>query len=381
MTTRHLLSRLILPLALLALTAAILSCAPVETGPRIWIDWPRDGHQVEAGTPLTVICHAYARDGLAEVQLTVNGEPYQLVAPAQAGEKFVEISLEWVATQPGDYLLSLTSFDMNGETSIPASVSVTVPGEAPGLILTPPMVTTPLTPTLEGPSVTPPAEIPTATTTPVTPTPTGTSTPTGTPRPPTATPPPPPPTIVSFEANPPSVELGQCTTLSWAAEGVISSVWLDEEGVGDHDSSQRCPQATTTYILRAVGPGGETTATLQVPVTEPPTHTPSPTPDTEGPPAPALVSPTGGVVLDCEPVTLDWNPVNDPSGIGTYYVKWEREVTEGNWQSLGGQATTATEVTISLGCGISYRWSVMAEDGAGNPGAWASWAEFGVTFG
>lgn len=373
MNAKRLLSRVILPLTVLALTAGILSCAPVQAGPRVWIDWPRDGHQVEVGTPLTVICHAYARDGLAEVQLTVNGEPYQLVAPAQAGEKFVEISLEWVPSEPGDYLLSLTSFDMNGETSIPASVSVTVPGEAATPVLTP----THITGTLPSPETPlPPTQAPLPPTATPPPPPTATPPPTGMAQPPTATPPPPPPTIVSFAANPPSVELGQCTTLTWAVEGVISSVWLDGEGVGDHDSRQRCPDAATSYTLRAQGPGGEVTASLTVQVTQP-----SPTPDNQGPPAPALVSPTGGDTLGCGPVTLDWNPVSDPSGIGTYYVKWEREVTPGNWQSLGGQATTGTQVTISLDCGISYRWSVMAEDGAGNPGPWASWAEFGVTFG
>ncbi len=366
MNAKRLLSRVILPLAVLALTAGILSCAPVQAGPRVWIDWPREGHRMEAGTTLTIICHAYAREGVAEVQLAVNGAAYLLDTPAAAGEQFIELSLEWVPSEPGDYLLSVTAFDMTGEPSLPASVSVTVPGEAATPVLTP----TEIAPTAPAGETPPP---PTETPLPPTPTPPPS---TGTPQPPTATPPPPLPTIVSFTANPPSVGAGQCTTLSWAVEGVISSVWLDGEGVGDHDSRQRCPDAATSYTLRAQGPGGEVTASVTVQVTQP-----SPPPDNQGPPAPALVSPTGGVMLDCEPVTLDWNPVSDPSGIGTYYVKWEREVTPGNWQSLGGQATTGTQVTISLDCGISYRWSVMAEDGAGNPGPWAGWAEFGVTFG
>jgi len=51
------LSRMILPLGPLALTSAILYCAPVETGPRAWIDWPLHGHEVEPGTTVTVISH------------------------------------------------------------------------------------------------------------------------------------------------------------------------------------------------------------------------------------------------------------------------------------------------------------------------------------
>jgi hypothetical protein len=377
-TTRHLLSRLILPLTFLALTAAILSCAPVESGPRAWIDWPRDGYRIEPGTTLSLICHAYAEEGVAEVRLAVGPEPYDLGQPVQPGEKFVQMTMEWERTEPGDYLLSVTAFDMTSESSNPAHVTITVTGEEPSLILTPPVVTTPLTPTLEGPSVTPPAEIPTATTTPVTPTPTGTSTPAG-------TPPPPPPTIVSFEANPASVELGQCTTLSWAAEGVINSVWLDGEGVGDHDSRQRCPQATTAYILRAVGPGGETTATLQVPVTEPPTHTPththtpSPTPDTQGPPAPSQIWPVGGINLLCDApqdvFTLEWASVSDPSGIGRYHIAVQ--VRDGStWKDGKFLISVVTNVTTGLACSNVYRWQVRAVDGADNEGSWSGWAEF-----
>jgi hypothetical protein len=95
--------------------------------------------------------------------------------------------------------------------------------------------------------------------------------PTATTPPPAATPttPPPPPTIVSLQANPVSITEGQTTTISWAVEGVISAVYLDGEGVGDHDSRPRQPQQTTTYTLRAVGPGGETTRDVTVTVTHP----------------------------------------------------------------------------------------------------------------
>ncbi len=40
-----------------------LLCAVVETVPRAWIDWPLDVHEVEPGTTLSLICHAYAREG------------------------------------------------------------------------------------------------------------------------------------------------------------------------------------------------------------------------------------------------------------------------------------------------------------------------------
>jgi len=243
----HRSSMVILPLVLLGLTAGILSCAPVETGPRVWIDFPLEGSQFFPETNVSVTCHAFAPAGVAEVQLAVNGEPYRLAAPTQPGEQFVEVSMEWLATEAGDYVLSVTAFDMTGTATNPDRVMVTVVGEAPGLILSPTAIetTVPPTGTPLPPAETPPpatAVAPTSTLPPAaTPLP-----PTATPPPPTATPPPPPPTIVSFGASPPAVSAGGCTTLSWAVEGVISSVWFDGDGVGDHDSRQTCPDATTT---------------------------------------------------------------------------------------------------------------------------------------
>jgi hypothetical protein len=56
----------ILPLALLGLMTAFPSCSPAETGPRAWIDWPRDGYETDVGTTVTSITQAYGREGVAE---------------------------------------------------------------------------------------------------------------------------------------------------------------------------------------------------------------------------------------------------------------------------------------------------------------------------
>jgi hypothetical protein len=376
----HRSSMAILPLVLLGLTAGLLSCAPVESGPRVWIDFPLEGSQFFPETTVSVTCHAFAREGVAEVQLAVNGEPYRVVAPAQPGEQFVEISMEWLAAESGDYVLSVTAFDVSGAAANPDSVTVTVVGETPRLVISPtaigtgvPRTGTPLPPVETPPPATATVVAPTSTVPP-----TGSpAPPTATPRPPTATPP--PPTIVSFEASPPSVSAGECTTLGWAVEGAVSAVWLDGDGVGDHDSRQRCPDATTTYTLLAEGPGGEDTATVRVKVTAPPS--PTPTADTQGPAAPGGMTPTGGEKQGCGTVSLRWNPVSDPSGINTYYVKVEK--ASGTYKS-GAWTTTETELTIPaawLECGHQYRWAVRAEDGVGNVGPWSAWAEFAVTIG
>jgi hypothetical protein len=155
-------------------------------------------------------------------------------------------------------------------------------------------------------------------------------------------------------------------------EGAVTEVYLDGEGVGGHDSRQRCPDSTTTYTLRALGPGGESTADATVEVTEP-------SPDTQGPPAPSLVSPVGGVNLPCEPpvalYTMEWSAVSDPSGISRYRVgiqRWDGATWVDDKLLLGHD----TNATTQLQCSQRYRWRVMAQDGAGNEGSWSGWEEF-----
>jgi len=247
---------------------ALAACAPSSTqGPTTWLDQPLDGAKLPLG-PQEVTAHASDADGVASLEFYVDDT---LLVRAPAGGGILEhTTVGWNPTVPGVYAVRAWATDSQGNTGPEARASVTV-GELAGSP-TPLPTVQPTTP--EGPTVTPPTETPTATgtatTTPVTPTPTGTSTPTGTPTSTataTSTPTtPPPPTIVSFQANPAQVQEGQCTTLSLAVEGFISEVWLDGEGVRDHDSRDRCPSETTTYTLRAKGPGGEVSESLTVSV-------------------------------------------------------------------------------------------------------------------
>jgi hypothetical protein len=374
MTVRHRSSMVILPLILLGLAASILSCAPAEAGPRAWIDWPPGGFETNVGSSVTLIAHAYAADGVGEVRLEVDRQPYRLVSPDRPGEQFVEVSTEWFAEEPGTYLLSVTAIDVNGQGSNPASVTVSVTGQDPEPVITPgPEQTEPAA------SETPEEAVATTVTTgtPVAPTAT-VPPPTGTSLPPTATPPPPatpqPCGIISFEVNRNQITAGQCVRFSWRVEGSPSAIYFDGEGATSPDSREKCPSATRDFELRANCPRGVDTQSIRVVVIEP-----SPTVDTEGPPAPSLISPTGNAEQSCGAVTLRWHRPDDPSGINTYYVKVEK-VTGA--PKPGGWTTTDTELTIPaawLECGQGYQWSVRAEDGAGNIGPWSTGGSFSVT--
>jgi peptidoglycan-associated lipoprotein len=106
-----------------------------------------------------------------------------------------------------------------------------------------------------------------------------------------ATPPPPPPpppakvepkpaapVISTFEVEPSTIERGQAATLRWAVSGNATSITI-EPGIGAVNASgsrQVFPGATTTYTLRAAGPGGSNSGTATVNVTAPPPPPPPP---------------------------------------------------------------------------------------------------------
>jgi hypothetical protein len=107
---------------------------------------------------------------------------------------------------------------------------------------------------------------------------------------------------------------------------------------------------------------------------ETPPEEPSP------PPAPSPNTPANGAQLGCvAEVSLLWVPLGAPGGSIQYYVKLEREIL-GEWQTVGGWGpTNDKQVTVEVGCGYRYRWTVRAEDGPGNFSDWAPWHEFTVT--
>ncbi len=101
------------------------------------------------------------------------------------------------------------------------------------------------------------------------------------PPPPKSEPAPPPaaaPDISEFSAEPSSIERGQASTLKWAVSNA-NQITIDN-GVGTVQASGSkgvYPNDTTTYTLRATGPGGTLSKTATVTVTVPaPAAAPAP---------------------------------------------------------------------------------------------------------
>ena len=142
------------------------------------------------------------------------------------------------------------------------------------------------------------------------------------------------------------------------------------------------PTATPVATLVPTATPVATLVPTATPVPTPvPTATPVPTPipDTTPPPVPAPVVPADEWVLPCRSSQiLAWTPVSDPSGV-SYYVKLEYKVTATEWQVVGGYGPlNDKQVEVDVDCGLIYRWTVRAEDGAGNISAWSAHSNFTI---
>jgi len=181
--------------------------------------------------------------------------------------------------------------------------------------------------------------------------------------------------IIEFTVDDDDINVGDCTTLRAHIEQVqearlSGAEYSNSPVTGPYWKGSTCPASTTTYTLHVVKPDGSTEdRTVKVKVT-----------DTTPPPAPSPSVPADGLTLSCRSSqTLVWVPVSDPSGISGYYVKLEIQVTPGNWQSVGGWGpVTGKQVDVSVQCGGYYRWTVRAQDGAGNYSDWSKWSHFSV---
>ena len=357
MTKTRQLWRLVLVVTLAALACGTVSCSEVETGPRAWIDHPRDGSSVPVGATITLIAHAQAPGGVAEVLFTVNGDPYRRGPPDEPGATFTDLRLEWIPEAEGDYTLQVTAFDAAGEASSPASITVRVGtgvAEVPTLVPGIPTDTPVPTVTPVEPSPTPPPITPTPTVVPLTPTPTTL---------PTAD--------VSFWADQYNIDSGDCTTIRWDVTNA-TAVFLDGVPVTGQGAHEVCPTSTTAYNLHVEAPSGNVDQVVTVTVS-----TPS---DTTPPPIPTPFVPADELVVDCRSTqTLAWLPVTDPSGV-TYYVKLESQLTATEWVTVRGWGPlTDKEVDADVDCGLIYRWAVRAQDGVGLISDWSEWFQFGVS--
>ena len=349
MNTKSYVEKLLFVLMLIFALGSTSCASEAASYPQAWIDYPGDGATVSPGAPVTVISHVFAREGVAEVVLSVNGEAYRRDVPAETGTDFVSMQQGWTPSEAGAYTLQVQGYDLHGQAGNLASVTIEVAGE--------PVVVSPIAVITASPVITD------------TPTPVITVTAL------------PPESVVQFYAYPPEISAGSCATIYWNVENAQRVIF---GGVGQpfSGSYEACLCDDERYTLTVVHlDGTEERRRLDINVTGSCVTAPPPRPaeDTTPPPVPSPTSPANGAVLSCSAnQTLAWSAVSDESGITGYFVKLEIEVKAGQWQSAGGQQVSGTQANFPVNCGGRYRWMVRAQDGAGNFSNWSAPSQFGI---
>jgi hypothetical protein len=343
MNKNHKTGRLIMIIVFL-LVWGTSSCATENSPyPQAWIDYPTEGKSVPIGTTITVTSHGFAREGIAEFVLSVNGEAYRRDVPAKPGTDFAKVQQAWVAAEAGTFTLQVQVYDTKGQASNSASVTIEVGGGVDPIPVAPVITDTPTSP--------PPTII--------------TITPTLVP----------PAASINFYASPPEVRAGSCATIFWNVENAQRVIFggVDQPFSGSYETCLCANERYTLKVIKVDGTEEQRTVNVNVTgscVTAPPPVEelpPPPAVDTTPPPAPSPAVPANGLQVSCRSTqTLVWLPVTDPSGV-SYYVKLENEVKKGQWQSVGGYGPIADkQVDVNVQCGGIYRWNVRAQDGAGN---------------
>jgi hypothetical protein len=330
-----------------------------------------NGSQREWGT-IQVMSHTSCEDGIREVALLVNGEEYRRDESPDANATLVTIVQPWVPPSDGQYTLQVIAYTRGRVASDPATVQVTIgaptgtplPTAAPEIATPPAEATWVLATPSVGPAAPTSTPIPAmATSTPVPPAPTPQpAAPTATPR---------RPEITYFEAYPSNISAGGCTTLRWGVEGA-AEVYLNDQGVGDHETRQVCPESTTTYALRVRSAGGEAQSSVTVTVAELPT--PTPAPDTSGPEIaeiqesadPIYASYPGG----CDPTEVTITArVADPSGVQEVRLRYR--VGNAAWEgplflsAVGGDRYRII-LPVRPNAPTTIQYQVLARDSVGN---------------
>ena len=206
--------RLILIVVFLLVWGTSACATESDTNPQAWIDYPAEGMSVPVGTNIIVTSHGFAREGIAEFVLSVNGAAYRRDVPAEPGATFAKIQQPWVATEAGTFRLQAQVYDLKGETGNSAPITIEVGGGIDPIPVVPVITDTPTPP--------PPTTI-TITV--------------------------PPASSINFYAVPTEIEAGGCAKIIWNVENAQRVIFggVDQPPAGAYDA---CLCESERYTLK-----------------------------------------------------------------------------------------------------------------------------------
>jgi len=345
-----------------------------QAAPQAWIDQPLEGSQFLVGDRVPIQWHASGDDGLRRVEVRVNGELLDtadaLEGDFDAHSLLVDGEVDWIPAIPGEHLVQVEPTgpdDVEGQAAENRVHVYAEGGAIAGMVAKDLNLDGDAQDDGEGP-------LEGAT------------------------------VIVVYCGDKLSMRTDERGRFEFTNVPIgICTITAEKPGwffAGTHPaelewpiqvfSDPELPTSLTLYLSQEATPTPTVTpsATRVIVTVGPPpksaaTSTPTkPAPDTQPPPIPAIVSPSGGQILGClDSIALRWEPVTDASGIDVYQVElYESHDNGGSWDGAGSWSLdqfTQLDVSSQTDCGLLYLWKVRARDNAGNIGGWAM-TTFGV---
>jgi hypothetical protein len=113
---------------IIALVLAVLSCGPLKEAnpPSIAINFPADGSAVEVGETLEIVSTATAENGVAQVELSIDGQVVNLATPTSGNPTTFAAVQPWTPEAEGEVTLTVVAYDTEGATSDPATITLSV---------------------------------------------------------------------------------------------------------------------------------------------------------------------------------------------------------------------------------------------------------------
>lgn len=322
------------------------SAPALDSSAQAWVEYPYEGSTLPMA-PLNFVVYAADPGGISYIHIKVNGESLPAYAAlsmtVDGSTRLVRIDYPWTPPGEGEYRVEAAGVNNAGTSggfgSTRFCIVTCAPVNAPPTGMPAPGASDTPAP---APSDTP---IPFITLPPlVTPSLTLTS------------PPPSPNVTVSFFADPPYVNAGNCATLHWDVSGT-DQVYLNGSFVYFSGMEQRCPCESETHTLRVIAPDGTAQdyyARIDVygscdapPSTEPPTEPPPPA-DTTGPSINAVYT----FWDSCE--VYGQADLSDPSGVS--WAEFHYNLNGQGWvwikmNKSGGLWTSQVGISVSDGMG------------------------------
>jgi hypothetical protein len=149
-------AKIVVLLVLILMMSTSLSCglSTEKTPPTITINFPAEKASVEVGEEVEIVSTASGEAGITRVELSVNDRVVHIASPDSGNPTTFAAIQPWTPEDVGDISISVIAYDINGESSQPASITLTVVGAQIDVTPSPTVTSTP-PPTSELPTAEP----------------------------------------------------------------------------------------------------------------------------------------------------------------------------------------------------------------------------------